>query len=311
MLDEAVSGNDPGDFVVTGASALTCTTPILPGATCSASYAFTPTAVGTRSGYLTINNSSANPVIGIPLTGQGLEASAGPATLSSSTLNFLASGTPTNVTLTNSGSTALTIDGISISNDPTSGQPAFTQTNTCGTTLAAQSACTISVGAISTAQVYSTGTLIVGDDATGGPQKANLTFANGFAGAAGVLIDFGSRSVGTQGVGGVNGIGGGLNQTLNFTISGADAADFTIDPAYSSCTIYRNSPICGTTVYFNPTALGVRTATLNINGNPFGGVTGVGLPAGVQFSTYVGAVLANSYDKIRVMCAKPVKGAIA
>jgi hypothetical protein len=296
MLNHAFTGDDPNDFVVTSTSAGSCTTPIEPGATCTMAYAFAPTAMGYRSAYLTINTTSVNPVIGILLTGQGLEATAGPITLSSSTLTFLTAGTPTDVTLTNSGSSALTIDGINIGNDPTSGQPAFTQTNTCGASLAAKGTCTISVSAVSTAQLYSTGVLSVADDAAGGPQKANLVFTNGFAGSHGIVIDFGSRSLGTQGVGGINGVGGGLNQTLNFTISGVNAADFTVDPAYSSCTIIRNSPTCGTTVYFNPSALGVRVATLNVNGVPFGGVTGIGLPVGVQFTTYLGPALADSWD---------------
>jgi Abnormal spindle-like microcephaly-assoc'd, ASPM-SPD-2-Hydin len=220
------------------------------------------------------------------MTGVGLEASAGPATLSSSTLNFTAAATPTNVTLTNSGSTALTIDGISISSDPTSGQAAFSQTNNCGSSLAATSTCTIAVSALASSQAYSTGVLTVGDDASGGPQKLNLTYSNGFTGQ--VLIDFLSRSVGTQATEFVNNIPGYPASSVVFTLSGPDAADFTVasgSPPYTSCNPSRQSPTCSAMVTFTPSATGLRTATLNVNGVPFGGVIGIGLPAGIQFAT--------------------------
>jgi trimeric autotransporter adhesin len=279
-----ISGDDPGDFVV-DSSLSTCATPILPGATCSVQVAFVPTATGPRSAYLTANNTSANPAIGIPLTGEGLEASAGPAHLSNSSLNFQAAGTATNVTLTNDGTTPLTIDGIGISNDPTSGQPAFTQTNTCGATLATQSACTISITALATAQTYSTGVLSVLDDAAGGAQTLNLSYSNGFSGA--VLIDFLSRSVGTQATGYVNNIPGYPAATDTFTLSGADAADFSVtnSPPSLTCFPSRQFPTCSAAVTFTPSATGVRVATLNVNGNPYGGVIGIGLPAGIQFAT--------------------------
>ena len=119
--------------------------------------------------------------------------------LSPTSLNLTTPASPLTTTLTNYGTTALTIDGISISNDPTSGQPAFTQTNNCGTSLAPQSTCTITVTALSTTQPYSTGVLTVASDSAYGPQTASLSYSNGFSGA--VLFNFGSRSIGTQGAG--------------------------------------------------------------------------------------------------------------
>jgi hypothetical protein len=280
----AIGGANPGDFQNAGGAQYSCTTPIMPGATCTVSLDFAPkTATGARSAYLIVNNTSANPVIGIPLTGEALEANAGPASLSSTSVNLTASGTPTNVTLTNSGSTSLTVDSISIGSDPTSGQPAFTETDNCVGTVAAHSSCIIGVSAISTTQLYSTGVLTVSDDASSGPQTLSLSYSNGFSGP--VLIDFGSRSIGVLEAGADDEIGGGLNETLNFSVGGPAAADYTISgPA--SCEITRQSPTCGVAVNFTPTALGERIASLLINGSPYGGLIGVGLPTGIQFSVY-------------------------
>jgi len=276
-----VSGNNFNDFLL-ASSGSACTFPIEPGVTCTESFTFTPAGTGMRRAYLTLANTSANPVIGIPLSGQGLETNAGPAFLSPTAVNLTDPATPGTVTLTNSGSTTLTIDGFSISNDPISGQPAFTQTNTCGPTLASQGTCTITVTALATTQTYSTGVLTATADMSNGPRTVNLSYSNGFSGP--VLFDFGGRSVGTEGVGNINGISGYPAGSVTFTLSGADAADFAIPPPYSVCTPSRLSPLCGFTVDFTPSALGRRTATVNANGVPIGGVIGVGLAAGIQFS---------------------------
>jgi hypothetical protein len=282
------SGADPYDFrpAFSTSPLEACPTPVLPGATCSVQLTFSPLATGARSAYLVVNNTSANPEIWIPLTGEGLEAGAGPATLSPG-LSFTAPGSPMSTTLTNLGTLALTIDSISISNDPTSGQPAFTQTNNCGPSLAPQATCTFAVTALSTTQAYSTGVLTVGDDAAAGPQTAGLSYSNGFVGQ--VLVNFGSRSVGTQGMGTFSfeppGYPAGVN-TLSLT--GPDATDFSFQSGSSSqsstCNTSRLGPICGGSIYFTPSAQGMRAATLVVNGTPYAGFIGVGLPAGLHFS---------------------------
>jgi hypothetical protein len=90
------SGADPYDFRpgFSTTSLESCPTPVLPGATCSVQLTFSPLATGARSAYLVVNNTSANPVIWIQLTGEGLEANAGPAFLNPIGLGFTAPGSP-------------------------------------------------------------------------------------------------------------------------------------------------------------------------------------------------------------------------
>jgi trimeric autotransporter adhesin len=281
------SGADPNDFRIAQNIQL-CPIPVLPGATCTIGIEFTPTATGLRTAYLVVTNTSANPVISILMTGVGLESGGGQVYLSPTLLNFTAPGTPMNTVLTNASSTlSATIDGISISNDPTTGQPAFTQTNTCGPSLAPLATCTISATALSETQAYSTSVLTVASDSNYGPQTGSLSYSNGFTGS--VLINFGSRSIGTQGSGGYNFEPPGFpSGPVTFTLTGPDATDFSFLSGSSSqttsCTVSRFSPFCGGVLYFNPSALGLRTATLNINGTPAYGVIGVGLTAGLHFS---------------------------
>src|SRR5260370_3766930 len=128
----------PGGF---NSNLQSCPTPVMPGATCTLQFVFSPLAIGARSAYLTVSNTSANPMISVLMTGVGLEANARPAYLNPASLNLTAAGRPMNATLQNQGVLALTIDGISIINDPPSGQPAFTQTNNCGTSLPSLPTC--------------------------------------------------------------------------------------------------------------------------------------------------------------------------
>jgi hypothetical protein len=289
-LTASFSGANPADFTTEGG----CSTPVMPGTSCNLEFTFSPSVLGTRSAYLTLINTSANPEIPILLTGAGLEASGGPTDLTSSVLTFTAAGTPSTTILNNPGTTAVTIDSITISNDPTSGQAAFTQTNNCGTSLAPQTSCTITVTALSTAQVYSAGLLTIADDSVTGPQTAVLTYSNGFNL---LLANFVGRSIGTQGETALGNIQppGIPNGTYTITLTGPNATDFSFVAGSSSlsttCNLSRIEPSCEPLIYFTPSALGLRVAEININGTFYGGVTGIGLPPGIQFFVTPGSVI--------------------
>src|SRR6516225_5255571 len=75
---------------------------------------------------------------------------------------------PQNVTMTNTGTSSVTITSITTPNK-------FTQTNTCGSSLAAGKTCTISVSFAPTGTGTFTGNLSVTDTASGSPQTVNLT----------------------------------------------------------------------------------------------------------------------------------------
>jgi hypothetical protein len=74
-------------------------------------------------------------------------------------------------TLTNTGNTALSITGISLTGTNPSD---FAETNTCATSLAPQQTCTISVTFAPVAAGSLTATLSIADNATGTPQTATL-----------------------------------------------------------------------------------------------------------------------------------------
>src|SRR5207253_3935910 len=92
------------------------------------------------------------------------------------------------VTLTNTGTVALSVTSIVASGD-------FMQTNTCGTSVAAGANCAISVTFTPTATGTRTGAITITDNAAGSPQSVNLT---GTGAAPGVSLSPSSLTFGNQ-----------------------------------------------------------------------------------------------------------------
>ena len=130
---------------------------------------------------------------GVTLKGSYSAGSGTTASLSTSSLSF---GSTTvgstsaaqNVTLSNTGSSTLSISSVVVSGD-------FAQTNNCGTSLASGASCAIALTFKPTASGTRTGTLTVTDNASNGPQTASLS---GTGAASGGNINF-SGTIATQG----------------------------------------------------------------------------------------------------------------
>jgi len=165
-----------GDFHFAGQG--TCGSSVAAGATCTISVNFTPTATGTRTGAVTLNDNAPNTPQTIPLSGTGGSTStSGPAVgLSPSSLSFgnQAVGTTSTVqfvTLTNTGNATLTFSG----SFGISGNFAFAGLGTCGSSVAAGASCTISVKFTPTATGTRTGTVTLNDNAPNSPQSISLS----------------------------------------------------------------------------------------------------------------------------------------
>jgi Bacterial Ig domain/Abnormal spindle-like microcephaly-assoc'd, ASPM-SPD-2-Hydin len=182
------------------------------------------------------------------------------------------SSTSQPVTLTNSGTNALTGISIGASGD-------FSQTNNCGTTLSGNSSCTINVTFTPTIVGTRTGTLTVTDSA--GTQTTTLSGT----GAAAVSLSPGTIAFGNQAFGVTSSpqaatLANGQTSALtgiSVSITGTKAADFaqtnncgTAIAANSSCTI---------NVTFTPSIYGAESATLSVTdsaGTQTSSLTGTG-----------------------------------
>ncbi len=192
--------------------------------------------------------------------------------LSSFSLSFPDEGiggttAPQQIALANTGSATLTIASIVPSGD-------FAETNTCGSSLAGGTSCTISATFTPTAAGVRTGTITITYSLASSPQKVTLS-GNGIAGLAGTLsptsLSFGNQTQGTtsapQSVTLTN--TGSATLTINgFSLGGANPSDFTLLSA--NCKQSQSLAVgasCTFNVAFAPKAVGSRSATLQILDN--------------------------------------------
>jgi len=155
-----------GDYTQTN----TCGSSIAVGASCTISVTFTPTAINTRAGTVTITDNAATSPQKVTLSGTGTQVS-----LSATVLNFgnvrVGQSNKQSVNLTNVGTTALTTVKASITG---AGSTAYTQTNTCGTTVAAGASCTFTLTFKPTVKGAFVASLSITDNGGGSPQTVSL-----------------------------------------------------------------------------------------------------------------------------------------
>lgn len=161
-----ISTSITGDFSKTG----TCTS-ISAGKSCTFKVYFTPTAGGSRSGTLTFTLSTGT--VSVALTGTGETTATGWLSISPTSLDFngytVGDNPSMNLTVTNTTGVFTGISKIT-----KTGSTTFTQTNNCGSGLAAYATCTITVTFTPTAVGTFTGTLTV-TEAAGDAHKISLT----------------------------------------------------------------------------------------------------------------------------------------
>jgi hypothetical protein len=255
-----------------------CTGSLAAGASCSVNILFAPTATGSLYGTVTITDTPGTQVI----TTQGQGAREGLAM----TPSFVIFGTQENgsasqaqiLTLTNTGTTALTLNPVTVSTD-------FSQSNQCTATLPAGASCAISVGFSPTAVGMLSGSVVASE--TGGvttfaalsgqstPPGITASPANLFFGSLPVgmasqaqTITVTNTSSAPVGIGTVSGIG-------DFAATGTCSGQTIAAGAY-----------CVISVTMTPTTLGTRTGGIQFSDNAGGAhqvaLSGVGQQAGVS-----------------------------
>ncbi|MDX6257375.1 MAG: hypothetical protein QOJ11_3709 [Frankiales bacterium] len=144
------------------------------GSSCVVSVTFHPSISGTRTGALTVSSNAGNGAATVSLTGTGsgggtsatLAASPSSLTFASTTVGSTSSAQ--SVTLTNSGTAAATVSSIGASGD-------FSQTNSCGSSIAAGASCTLSVTFQPSGTGTRTGSVTVTSSAGNSPTSVTLS----------------------------------------------------------------------------------------------------------------------------------------
>ena len=148
---------------------------LAPGATCTVDVTFTPTAVGTRTGKLTIVDSAPASSQRLNLTGSATDIG-----LSVSRLNFGnhkvgSTSAAKTVVVTNDGSVPVNFTGSGITIAGTDPADYVISANTCGLSLSPGASCTVSVKFIPTTTGTRSASLRFNDDGGESPQTVALT----------------------------------------------------------------------------------------------------------------------------------------
>lgn len=251
------TGTNSGDFSQTN----NCVGSLNAGGTCTISVTFTPGGVGTRTAVLNVNDDGPNSPQTAGLTGTGVAG----VTLSASSIGFGSvligsSSTAKPVTLTNNQSVPLTSISVSIS-----GSAAYSQVNTCGTSIPAKGQCTITVTFAPTGTGAQTGTVNIADSASNSPQTISLTGSGQLPlGISPASLTFSQQTVGTSSAAQNINVTNHEKVTVNFTsvtITGPNSSDFTQN---NTCTSLSSGATCTVSVTFTPSAKGTRRATLTL-----------------------------------------------
>jgi hypothetical protein len=164
----SITGFDPGDFSQT----TTCGSTLEPQKTCVVTVTFKPTAAGDRVATLSLFNATLGLAQSVSLYGTGNPVSLSPTSLNFGNQPVAQTSSAQTVTVTNLGTTAVTIYAISVHGADVAD---FAQTNNCGATLGAGASCTINVTFTPTATGSRSASVVLYDNGGGSPQAAPLS----------------------------------------------------------------------------------------------------------------------------------------
>ncbi len=254
------------------------------GASCTVNVSFAPTQTGTRSGQLTMYANIPGGQAVVTLAGTATAAAA--IVLTPLTLSFPATvvnqtAATQIITVANTGANPATLNAPSITGD-------FTiAASTCGGTLAAQTACSLSISFTPTASGTRTGVLSITDSV--GTQTAQLS-GTGNAPATDTLtpgsVTFGQQAIGSTSAAQQVTLTNNGDVALTLITTSMSGGDFT---ATNGCGASLNPhSSCAISIAFVPSAIGARTATLSVTDqfrSQTVSLTGTGVaPAGVSLS---------------------------
>lgn len=245
-----------GDFSQTNA----CPATLTQGKTCKISVTVTPTKVGARAGKLSVTTSASSSPTTTNLFAIGTVAMVTPTAVKEFADTAINSTTSQTLTLTNAGSSALTITRITSTGD-------YSQSNTCGSSVAAGKQCTVTVTFAPTVTGKRYGGVTVTPAAPEIPQTISLMGVGLAVTYSPHKLTFSSQIVGTK----------SPPQTVKVTnpgnaplIMGAIAATGDFSQTNNCTASLAPGTSCTINVTFAPTATGTRTGTVSITDSDFG-----------------------------------------
>ncbi len=252
----------------------TCSASLAPSTSCTLSVTFSPSAIGARSATVTVVDSLGTQTAAL----SGIATSPATDALSSTSLSFPvtqvgSASAPQQLILTNAGDVPLTLITTAVTNSSSiltaTINPDFSATNSCGNSLAAHSACAITVALNPHTVGLATATLTVGDVF----RSQTVTLSGTAIAPPGIsllpasTITFPATGVGTT----------SAPQLLTLTNNGGLplliesiylSGDFALAATGSTCSVsLAPGAACIVAVVFFPSASGLRSGNITIADN--------------------------------------------
>jgi cytochrome c553 len=278
------------DFAVTGG---TCAAggSVAAGASCSINVSFKPTAVGTRSGTLTVTHNASGGSSSVSLSGSAVNTS--PAiSISPMSLTFTSvvatASAPLRVTVSNTGTSALVLSSLTLGGAQASDYSlAGSSTCAAGTSVAGSGSCVVDIVFKPAATGARSASLTIAHNAAGSPGSVSLAGTGTSAPVPGIALNSTALNLGQQPAGMTS-----AAQTVTLTNSGSaalvlgaitttgtDAGDFVLGGTCASGASIAAQGSCTVTVAIKPLTLGAKSATLSIASNAPTGTATVSLTA--------------------------------
>jgi hypothetical protein len=272
----ALTGSNAGLFAQT----TTCGNTLGGGSQCAITVKYSPTAAGAATAFLTVTDIAPGSPHSVGLSGTGVNLPA--VSLSPGSLTFAsqvvgASGAQQTVTLSNTGTAALTISSIAITGTSLT---SYTQASPCAKSLNPGATCTIPITFQPSTPGSKAAALTITDNAAGSPHSVSLsgTATGSIATMNAVSVIFGNQAVGSKSsVKTINLLNAG-NTALTIAgigITGANASEFA---ETSTCGgSLAASTQCTISLSFSPAAIGVAKASVTVTDNAPGSPHSVAL----------------------------------
>lgn len=290
MASIAISGPNAAEFAIVTAGGSAC--PVSNGilaaaASCMVGVGFAPQSAGSKTATLRFTDNAAGSPQTVTLTGSAISPATvqvSPAGISFAPQSVGIASAPQVITVSNTGSSPLAINGVSITGSNTGD---FSQTNNCPPSLGAAASCLISISfdpAFGSSASRSA-TVMVADNAAGSPQTVSLsgTAVQASLSLTPSSINFGGQLAGTSSAPQtitVTNTGTGALSFSGIRVTSTNAADFTIAANACSPGSTPAASGCAIQIAFAPTCVNgaaARTATLALSDNAPGSPQNIAL----------------------------------
>jgi cytochrome c553 len=256
-----------------------------PGASCTVSMTFNPTASGAANGTLTLTHNASPTTSTVALSGSGAAAAAPIAAVAPASLSFASTAVGTtsaaqSVTLTNSGAATLTLGTIA-----TDSAAFIVSGGSCapGASLAVGASCSVSLSFRPAASGAASGALTISHNASPNTSTVALTGTGAAAvpiasltptslSFSQVLASTSSNQTVT-----LSNTGSAVLSIGTITIAGAQASEFAKSGTCANGASIAVGGNCTVLVNFTPVATGARAANLTITHNAAGSPSAVTL----------------------------------